>query len=153
MALDMDKYRNLFLEEAGEHLGEMSRALLELEKDSGSVDSIDTLFRMAHSIKSMAASLGYDSISEVSHALEDRMEEIRRAGQVSQKGELSLLFRGLEGLESMVGVVRETGEAPPSRAELVEALANTPDAAAPESPVAVEPEPAPKKKLLSPLRP
>ena len=57
--MDLAKYRTLFLEEAGEHLAEMSRALLVLEKDPASTESIDLVFRMAHSTKSMAASLGY----------------------------------------------------------------------------------------------
>ena len=64
MALDLQKYRTIFLEEAAEHLAEIGRSLLVLEKDPASVDAIDTIFRMAHSIKSMAASLGYDSIRQ-----------------------------------------------------------------------------------------
>jgi len=132
----MDKYRRLFLEESAEHLAEISRALLELEKDVASVESIDSIFRMAHSIKSMAASLGYDSISEVSHTLEDRMEATRSAGRLAGAGELDLLFKGLEGLEQMVEQVRESGEPPAPRPELVEILAQ---------PVAGEP----KKKALS----
>ncbi len=133
MALDMAKYQKLFLEEASEHLGEISHALIELEKDTSGADAIDTLFRMAHSIKSMAASLGYDAIAELAHVIEDRMESIRRAGRVSQGAELSLLFRGLEGLERMVAVVRETGESPPSDHSLLAALAEPPPAAVPET--------------------
>jgi two-component system, chemotaxis family, sensor kinase CheA len=129
--LDMSKYRQLFLEEGTEHLGEMSRALLELEKDPASGESIDVVFRMAHSIKGMAASLGYDSISEVAHRLEDRMSEIRSAGRVRGPDDLALLFRGLEGLESMLGVVRETGEAPPPDAALAAALGAGEPASAP----------------------
>ncbi|MCZ6465346.1 MAG: Hpt domain-containing protein [Proteobacteria bacterium] len=139
MALDMAKYRNLFLEEATEHLGEISVALLELEKDRASVESIDLIFRMAHSIKSMAASLGFDSVTEVAHHLEDRMQEIRAAGSVSSPEELSLLFRGLEGLEAMVAVVRESGEPPQAHPDLVEALSRP-----------VRSSAAAKKKALSP---
>jgi len=119
----MAKYRNVFLEESAEHLEEMSRALLELEKDVSRVDAIDVLFRMAHSIKGMAASLEYDSISEVAHRLEDRMQEIRSAGRVQDPECLAMLFRGLEGLEAMVAVVRESGEAPPPNLELASLLA------------------------------
>lgn len=118
MAFDIAKYRALFLEEGAEHLSEISTALLLLEKDAGCVDAIDVIFRMAHSIKSMAASLGYDSISEVSHRLEDRMETIRSAARVANAEELRLLFAGLEALEEMIEVVRATGEAPPLRPEL-----------------------------------
>ena len=121
--MDMAKYRQVFLEEATEHLAEMSCALLELEKDATRVDAIDVLFRMAHSIKGMAASLEYDSITEVSHQLEDRMQEIRTAGCIRGSDALALLFRGLEGLERMVAVVRETGEPPPRDPVLAELLA------------------------------
>jgi two-component system chemotaxis sensor kinase CheA len=119
----MTKYRNVFLEEATEHLAEMSRALLDLEKDPSRTDAIDLLFRMAHSIKGMAASLDYESITEVAHRFEDRMQEIRSAGRVEGPAGLALLFRGLEGLEAMVAVVRESGEAPSPDPELASALA------------------------------
>jgi two-component system chemotaxis sensor kinase CheA len=120
--MDMAKYRQVFLEEATEHLAEMSHALLELEKDSAGAEAIDLLFRMAHSIKGMAASLGYDAITELAHRLEDRMQEFRTEGRVVGADGLALLFKGLEGLERMVAVVRETGEGPPPDDELAAAL-------------------------------
>ncbi|MEZ4215940.1 MAG: Hpt domain-containing protein [Myxococcota bacterium] len=123
MALDMAKYRALFLEEATEHLAEMSRALIELEKDAASTESIDLVFRMAHSIKSMAASVGYDAVSEVAHALEDRMERVRSAGRVEGPDGLALLFVGLEGLERMLAVVRDEDAAPAADPALVARLA------------------------------
>ncbi len=122
MALDMAKYHKLFLEESADHLGEISNALLELEKDAASSESIDVIFRMAHSIKSMAASLGFDSVAEVSHRLEDRMMEVRARGRIAHTEELSLLFKGLEGLEAMIGAVRDTGEPPAADPALMEAL-------------------------------
>lgn len=120
--MDMAKYRQVFLEEATDHLAEMSRALLELEKDPANAEAIDLLFRMAHSIKGMAASLEYSSITEVAHRLEDRMQDVRSAGRVAGADGLSLLFRGLEGLEKMVARVRETGEPPPPDPQLAAAL-------------------------------
>ena len=121
--MDLNKYRNLFLEEAAEQLAEMSRALLELEKHPTGSESIEVMFRMAHSLKSMAASLGYESITEIAHRLEDRMEGIRSTGTTGSAEELALLFRGLEGLERMVAAVRDTGEAPGADPELADALA------------------------------
>ena len=55
MGLDMEKYRRIFLEESTDHLGEVGRALLDLEKEMANGEAIDTIFRMAHSMKSMAA--------------------------------------------------------------------------------------------------
>ncbi len=120
--MDLTKYRALFLEEATEHLAEMSHSLLVLEKDPEAGEAIETLFRMAHSIKSMAASLDYTSITELSHRLEDRMEGVRSAGRVDGSEDLPLLFRGLETLERMVAGVRDNGEPPPGDAELLAAL-------------------------------
>ena len=116
----MSKYRDVFLEEAAEHRAEMSRALLKLEKDSEQSESIDVLFRMAHSIKGMAASLEYDAITQVAHQLEDHMQVVRSAGVAVDVGGMALLFRGLEELERMVAVVRDTGEAPPPGPPLLE---------------------------------
>lgn len=128
----MSKYRDVFLEESADHLEEMSRALLELEKDPAGAEAIDLLFRMAHSIKGMAASLSYDSITEIAHRMEDRMQEVRSAGSVSGPESLAVLFRGLEGLERMIEVVRETGEAPSPDAELAAALTGDPGGGAGE---------------------
>ncbi len=138
--MDMAKYRQLFLEEAAEHLSEISSSLLALEKDREATDSIDLIFRMAHSIKSMAASLEYESITELAHALEDRMEGVRTRGRVADGGEMAVLFQGLEGLEAMVEIVREMGTPPPAGPDLVDALRQIPDVAA-SDPL--------KKKLLS----
>ena len=120
--MDLAKYRTLFLEEASEHLAEMSRALLELEKDPALGEAIDLVFRMAHSIKGMAASLGYDAVTEIAHRLEDRMAVYRRAGRVEGGEGIRMLFLGLEGLERMVASVRESGEPPAADAELAALL-------------------------------
>jgi len=142
--LDLSKYRNLFIEEATEHLSEMSRALLALEKEPADAAAIDLIFRMAHGIKGMAASLEYASVTEVAHSLEDRMATIRTRGTAIPGDEMALLFRGLETLESMVAAVRETGEAPP---------ANHPRAVAFRAAIAAPADSAaetPKKKALNP---
>jgi two-component system chemotaxis sensor kinase CheA len=120
--VDLAKYRVLFLEEATEHLAEMSRACLELEKEPANGEAIDLVFRMAHSIKGMAASLDYDSVTQLAHRLEDRMAEWRTKGRVDVPDGMRLLFRGLEGLERAVGVVQATGESPPLDTALLEEL-------------------------------
>ena len=122
MGLDMAKYRRIFLEESSDHLGEVGRALLDLEKEMASVEAIDTIFRMAHSMKSMAASLGYEPIADLAHRMEDRMEGVRAAGCVRDHEELALLFRGLESLEAMVAEVNDDCELTPAPAELIDAL-------------------------------
>ncbi len=130
--MDLAKYRALFLEEATEHLAEMSRALLALEKNAADGAAIDLAFRMAHSIKGMAASLDYHAISELAHKLEDVLARQRSAGRVDAR-ESAVLWRGLEGLERMVGAVREHGAPGEPDAALLAELARAPDPS-PESP-------------------
>jgi two-component system chemotaxis sensor kinase CheA len=149
--MDMAKYRQVFIEESTEHLAEMGSALLELEKNLADGEAIDLVFRMAHSVKGMAASLEYDSVTQVSHGLEDRMQEIRRVGHVADSDELAVLFRGLECLESMVVTIRDTGEMPAPDPALAAVLTNRLDESPPE---AASPTPAQgtsKKKVPPPL--
>jgi two-component system chemotaxis sensor kinase CheA len=143
--VDLAKYRNLFLEEATEHLAEISRALLELEKDPSRSEALDLVFRMAHSIKGMAGSLDYTSITELAHAMEDRMDGYRAAGRVDAAEGLPVLFRGLEGLERMVDAVRGGGEPPAADAEILSLLRRAPESAA-RDPA----ESKPKKALRRP---
>jgi two-component system chemotaxis sensor kinase CheA len=121
--VDLAKYRALFLEEATEHLAEMSRACLALEKEPANGEAIDLVFRLAHSIKGMAATLDYDAVTRLAHRLEDRMAEWRAQGRVDTPDGMLLLFRGLEGLERTIGVVQATGQCPPPDVELLDRLA------------------------------
>ena len=124
--MDLAKYRTLFLEEATEHLAEIGQALFTLEKDPRDGPALDLVFRMMHSMKGMGASLGYDAVSTLAHRLEDRLGAWRKGGGISDPQGVAVLFRGLESLERMVALVRETGEAPPPDAALLGALGGAP---------------------------
>ena len=124
--MDLAKYRSLFLEEATEHLAEIGQALLTLEKDPHDGPALDLVFRMMHSMKGMGASLGYDSVSALAHLLEDRLGLWRKGGGISDPQGVTVLFQGLESLERMVAVVRETGEPPPPDEAWLAALGGAP---------------------------
>ncbi|MGH0032762.1 MAG: chemotaxis protein CheA [Myxococcota bacterium] len=145
--MDLAKYRAIFIEESAEHFAELSGALLDLEKDPANGEAIDVVFRMAHSIKGMAASLDYTAIAEIAHRLEDRMQAVREAGRVRPGDELSLLFRGLSTLEAMVEAVKEDREIPAADPQLAEELSRPPAELAEAEPAAAPsaPEPAPRK--------
>ena len=123
--MDLAKYRSLFLEEATEHLAEIGQALLTLEKDPRDGPALDVVFRMMHSMKGMGGSLGYDAVSELAHRLEDRLGAWRKGGGIDDGQGVAMLFRGLESLERMVAVVRETGEPPPPDDALLALLGNS----------------------------
>ncbi len=121
--MNLEKYRTLFVDEAGDHLQEMGRALAALSAGDEPVESaIDTLFRMAHSIKGMAASLDYDAVSSLAHRLEDWMEPLR-AGADFDRSQLDLLAEAIAALEEMVACVEEGGAPPAAREDLLVRLA------------------------------
>lgn len=83
--MDVTKYRKLFLEEARAHLQELDGELVAYERAPNPA-LLDSLFRHAHSIKGMAASMGYEPIVDISHALEDLLAQFRDAGRAASPG-------------------------------------------------------------------
>jgi two-component system chemotaxis sensor kinase CheA len=148
--LNLEKYRTLFVDEANDHLQEMARALAALSAgDETASEAVDTLFRMAHSIKGMAASLDYAAASSLAHGLEDWMEPLRAGAAIDAEG-LSLVAEAIAALEEMVACVDETGAAPEPRPELIARLTAraTPAANAVSDSIETAPDAAPLKKKL-----
>ncbi len=107
--MDMTQYKDLFISEVREHLHTMNDTIVALERDPGDRDKIDTLFRMAHSIKGMAASMGYEAMAELAHTMEDLMDKVRKAAFVFEAGIADLLLEGADRLADMVRGVAEDG--------------------------------------------
>ncbi len=113
--MDMSKYKGMFLAEAREHLQNMGALLLAIEKDPGNTDDTESLFREAHSIKGMAASMGYVRTAELAHCLEDLMSGFRRSGTVPASA-VDRLLAGIDLLEGLLEDIssgreeREIGE-------------------------------------------
>jgi two-component system chemotaxis sensor kinase CheA len=127
----------------------MGRALAALSAGDEPVESaVDTLFRMAHSIKGMAASLDYDAVSSLAHRLEDWMEPLR-AGAAFDPSCLGLLAEAIASLEEMVACVEESGAPPAAREDLLQRLAQRPEPGAPRASAAAA-TPGLKKKLPRP---
>jgi len=126
----------------------MARALAALSAgDEPVAEAVDTLFRMAHSIKGMAASLDYTAASALAHRLEDWMEPLRTGSSVDPDG-LGLVAEAISALEEMVACVDESGAAPAPRDDLIARL-SAPRAPAPSETGAPAPAPL-KKKVLRP---
>lgn len=99
--MDMSRYRSLFFSEAREHLTSMARLLISLEKKPADPPAIDALFREAHSIKGMAASMGFERTAELSHFLEDLLDTQRRAGTVAAR-DIDTLLGGVDLLAQLL---------------------------------------------------
>lgn len=104
--MDMSRYRSLFFAEAREHLDTMGRLLVALEKNGADREGIDALFREAHSVKGMAAAMGFERTAELSHALEDLLDGLRRAGRAAP-AQIDRLLAGVDLLSGLVEDLRE----------------------------------------------
>jgi two-component system chemotaxis sensor kinase CheA len=98
----MSKYKELFISESREHLLSMNEMIVLLEKDANDKEKIDSLFRFAHSIKGMAASMEYSDISELAHKIEDLMDRVRKGVLVFDAGVADLLLEGADLLDAMI---------------------------------------------------
>ncbi len=102
--MDMAKYRALFVTEAREHLEGLSKDLLTLEKNAADRGALDNVFRRAHSIKGMAASMGYDAIGVLSHKLED-LADLSRRGAPFDAETVQIWLEGSDWLADAVNLV------------------------------------------------
>ena len=108
--MDMSKYKDLFISEAREHVQGMNNCILVLEKEPGSDESINELFRHAHSVKGMSASMGYGTIAELSHQLEDMMDTVRKGQTSISPPIIDILLDGMDNLDRLVDAVEQDGD-------------------------------------------
>jgi chemosensory pili system protein ChpA (sensor histidine kinase/response regulator) len=104
MAAPFDKSGiiEFFLIEAGEHIQNLNKGLLSLEKDPTDTAMIDELFRAAHTLKGSAAMMGYPGISDVAHKAEDMLSQFRAGTLPIQRNTLNFLFDSVDAAKLMV---------------------------------------------------
>lgn len=121
MAFDYSKFLARFVDEAREHCAKISDGLLALDSSPGDVETVNALFRSAHTIKGSARMMKVAGISELAHCLEDVLDATR-SNRIAFTRELSaLLFKGVDGLLAMLDKVN-TGEQPTAPKDLLEEL-------------------------------
>jgi len=104
---DLQKYRDLFFEETDEYLQSLNENLLILERDTESPGIIDEIFRSAHTLKGMAATMGYTTMTELTHNMENVLE-LFRTGKLSVSADVvSVIFKCLDKLSEIVEDLRE----------------------------------------------
>ncbi len=121
--MDMSQYRDLFISESREHLHAMNELIVDLEKEAGNSEKIDSLFRSAHSIKGMAASMGYGDIAELAHKIEDLMDKVRKGIMEFESGVADLLLAGADCMEAMILDVEQGGTGNRDIAALLQSIA------------------------------
>ena len=99
--MNTKRYAELFRAEARERLGEMNTSLLALERGEGA-DRVAELFRAVHTVKGMAAAMGYTAVRDLSHALETLLDLLRRGMMPITPAVIETLFEAVDTLESAI---------------------------------------------------
>jgi two-component system chemotaxis sensor kinase CheA len=96
--MDVSKYAALFLDESREHLSGCNQLLLEWERDPAATEPVAGLFRSIHTIKGMAATMGYAGVAQLAHRMENLLDLLRQAKVPAGPGTFQLLFRAVDAL-------------------------------------------------------
>jgi two-component system chemotaxis sensor kinase CheA len=116
-----EKYAELFAAEAREHLAEISRAFVALESEPGDRDSLDAIFRSVHTIKGMAAAMGYEVASSLAHNIESALDELRSERRQADADVVDMLLESSDRLEEVV-IATVEGKKPPDSSKVIERL-------------------------------
>jgi two-component system chemotaxis sensor kinase CheA len=115
--MDVSKYAALFLAESREHLSACNQLLLEWEREPAATSQVGGLFRAIHTIKGMAATMGYAGVADLAHRLENLLDALRQRAVTPDPAVFQLLFRSVDALATSVeGAV--AGKEPPADARL-----------------------------------
>lgn len=107
--MDTSQYLDLFIDETKEHLQSLNEHILVLEKEPENEDTINEIFRAAHTLKGMAGTMGFTRMQRLTHDLENVFSEIRSGNMKVNPKLIDILFRGLDALESYLDVISSEG--------------------------------------------
>ena len=97
--MDLSRYANLFLAESREHLQACNRLLLDLERSPHSTEPVVGIFRAMHTLKGMAATMGYANLAALAHRSENLLALLRERVASAEGDLIDLLFRAVDSFE------------------------------------------------------
>lgn len=107
---DLSQYLALFLEESRENLDALNEGLLRLEREPENLGVVADLFRAAHTLKGMAATMGFEAIAALTHELEDVLDLVRSGRRTVDSALVDVLFRAVDTLGAMLDAVTREGK-------------------------------------------
>ena len=150
--MEINQYMGMFLEESREHLQTLNRCLLDLENDPRNLSVLDEIFRSAHTIKGMSATMGFTAIAELTHEMENILDLLRKEQLKASPAIIDTLFKCLDTLEQSVESIATNNEAVVDIKPLVATLTKLATGQVPEEPptAAAKPPAAEAVQLTAP---
>lgn len=108
--MDVSQYLEIFLDETNEHLQNLNTQILSLEQDPENMDTINEIFRAAHSLKGMAGTMGYKRMQNLTHDMENVFSEVRNGNIKVNADMIDVLFQCLDALEEYNTNIRESSD-------------------------------------------
>ena len=120
--MDTSQYMTMFLEESMDNLQTLNESLLELEQNPDDIDRINAIFRVAHTIKGMAATMGFTDVAELTHKMEDVLSEFRDGELKVTQEVVTVLFDCLDTLEKMINNIEDENDEPVDIQDIMDRL-------------------------------
>ena len=116
--MESSEYRELFIEEAREHINDLTKSLLVLEKNSENIEVVNMLFRSAHTLKGSSGMMGYADLQGLTHAMEDVFDDMRK-GKKPSSSLISVLLECVDALSSKLENIQNMVEREINVADLI----------------------------------
>jgi len=120
--MEVNQYLDVFLDESREHLQAVNDNILVLEKEPNNLDLVNEIFRSAHTLKGMAATMGYEDITSLTHKMENVLDMIRNNQLTVTTEVIDIIFNAIEYLEEMVEDIGNGNEGKKDVSDLVDRL-------------------------------
>ena len=120
--MDMNQYLSMFIDESNDHLQSLNEKMLELENNPEDISIVQVIFRSAHTLKGMAATMGFEDLSSLTHQMENVLDLVRNEKLKMQEFIFDTLFKSLDALQMMVQDITQGGEGKADVSEIVDAL-------------------------------
>ena len=108
--MDVSQYLEIFIDESKEHLQNLNTRILELEQEPGNMETINEIFRSAHTLKGMAGTMGYKRMQNLTHNMENVFSEVRNGAAKVNSTVVDALFQCLDALEEYVANIAAGGD-------------------------------------------
>ena len=120
--MDMGQYLEVFIEESREHIQACNEHLLALEKNPNDLSIVNEIFRSAHTLKGMSATMGYEDLANLTHQMENILDAIRQSKLSVSAELLDIVFLSIDHLEEMVQSISEGGDGKRDVTEVISQL-------------------------------
>ncbi|MCG7376910.1 chemotaxis protein CheA [Paenibacillus sp. ACRSA] len=108
--MDMNQYLSMFIDESNDHLQSLNENMLQLEGNPEDLGIVQVIFRSAHTLKGMAATMGFEDLASLTHKMENVLDMVRNEKLKMQDFIFDTLFKSLDALETMVQDITNGGE-------------------------------------------